>query len=284
MAITEKHKERRRKYIGASEVAAILGLDPYRTPWDVWADKTGKLEESVTSEAAKIGQVFEVGILRLAEEVLGKITLNQWRVLQGTHLSATDDAIVNETGRPVEAKFRGIYKFVGDEWGEAGTDQVPDDVIAQAQTQLLCTGSDLCHVAAFMTGRGFGLFEVPLDKDLGKTIIEAVERFWNDHIVKDIPPEESQPSASVIKRIRREPKSIIDIPKELVEVLQLKKAALKIAKSEEKDADTVLKAALGAAEAGRFTGGMVTFLQQARKGYVVKESKYRVLRIRRDKK
>ncbi len=282
--LTEAHKLRRKRYIGASEVAAILGLDPYRSKWDVWADKTGKLEESVTSEAAKIGQVFEVGILRLAEEVLGKITLNQWRVLQGTHLSATDDAIVNETGRPVEAKFRGIYKFVGNEWGEAGTDQVPDDVIAQAQTQLLCTGSDLCHVAAFMTGRGFALFVVPLDKVLGETIIEAVEHFWSYHIEKDIPPEESQPSASVIKRIRREPKSIIDIPTELVEVLQLRKAALKIAKSEEKDADTALKAALGVAEAGRFDGGLATYLQQTRKGYVVKESIYRVLRIKRDKK
>ncbi len=282
--ITEKHLERRKRYIGASEVAAVLGLDPYRTPWDVWADKTGKLEESVTSEAARIGQVFEVGILRLAEEQLGKITLNQWRVLQGTHLSATDDAIVNETGRPVEAKFRGIYKFVGDEWGEAGTDQVPDDVIAQAQTQLLCTGSDLCHVAVFMTGRGFALFVVPLDKDLGKTIIEEVETFWDKYIKTDTEPKQSQPSASVIKRLRRKPGSEVDIPKELVEVLQLRKDALKIATKESKDADTALKAALGTAEAGKFDGGLVTFLQQTRKGYVVKESIYRVLRIKRDKK
>lgn len=282
--ISEKHKERRRKYIGASEVAAVLGLDPWRTPYDVYLDKTGKLEESVTSEAAKIGQVFEVGILRLAEEVLGKITLNQWRVLQGTHLSATDDAIVNETGRPVEAKFRGIYKFVGNEWGEADSDQVPDDVIAQAQTQLLCTGSDLCHVAAFLTGRGFVMFVVPLDKSLGETIIEAVERFWNNHIVKDIPPEESQPSASVIKRIRREPQSVIDIPTELVEVLQLKKAALKIATQESKNADTAVKAALGTAECGKFDGGVVEYLLQQRKGYSVSAAEYRVLRIRRDKK
>lgn len=284
MAISEAHKLRRRKYIGASEVPAVLGLDPYRTKYDVYLDKTGKLEESQTSDAAKIGQVFEVGILRLAEEQLGKITLNQWRVLQGTHLSATDDAIVRETGRPVEAKFRGIFKFPGDDWGEKDTDQVPDDVIAQAQTQLLCTGSDLCHVAAFLTGRGFVMFAVPLDKGLGETIIEAVERFWNNHIVKDIPPEESQPSASVIKRIRREPKSIIDIPKELVEILQLRKAASKIATKESKDADTALKAALGVAEAGRFDGGIVTFLRQTRKAYSVPEIVYRVLKIKRDKK
>lgn len=284
MAISEAHEVRRRKYIGASEVAAVLGIDPYRTKWDIWADKTGKLEESVTSEAARIGQVFEVGILRLAEEQLGKITLNQWRVLQGTHLSATDDAIVNETGRPVEAKFRGIYRIVGDEWGEAGTDQVPDDVIAQAQTQLLCTGSDLCHVAVFMTGRGFALFVVPLDKSLGETIIEEVETFWDKYIATDTEPKQSQPSTSVIKRLRREPGSKVDIPTELVETLQLRKAALKIAKSEEKDADTALKAALGTAEAGKFDGGLVTFLQQARKSYTVKDTTYRVLRIKRDKK
>ena len=282
--ISKKHIERRKRYIGASEVAAILGLDPYRTKWDIWADKTGRLEESKTSEAATIGSVFEVGILRLAEQQLGKLTLNQWRVLQGTHLSATDDAIVRETGRPVEAKFRGIYKFPGGEWGEASTDQVPDDVIAQGQTQLLCTDSDLCHVAAFLTGRGFEMFVVPLDKELGETIIEAVERFWNDHIVKDIPPEESQPSASVIKRIRREPKSVIDISAEIVEIRQARNEELKTATAAFDLANNTLKASLGTAEAGKFDGGMVTFLEQARKGYVVKEGKFRVLRIKRDKK
>ncbi len=282
--ITEAHKLRRKRYIGASEVAAVLGLDPYTTPWDVWAEKTGKLEERQTSEAATIGQVFEVGILRLAEQQLGKITLNQWRVLQGTHLSATDDAIVRETGRPVEAKFRGIYKFPGGEWGEAGTDQVPDDVIAQGQTQLLCTGSDLCHVAAFLTGRGFEMFVVPLDKGLGETIIEAVESFWNNHIVKDIPPEESQPSASVIKRIRREPKSVIDISAEIVEIRQARNDELKTAKAAFDLANNTLKASLGTAEAGKFDGGMVTFLEQARKAYSVAEGKFRVLRIKKDKK
>lgn len=280
--ITKKQIEKRRNYTGSSDAAAIMGVSPWRTPYDIYLDKTGKLENGKSSAAAEVGNAFEKGILTLAEPHLGKLLLNQFRVLQGTRLASNCDALVIDTGKPVEAKLR---RF-DDDFGEPGTDQVADDIIVQAHVQMLCTASDLCHIAAVLAARGFKLqlFFVPFDKDIADTIIETTESFWNDYVLKDIPPEESQPSASVIKRIRREPKSVIDIPTELVEILQLKKAALKIAKKESEDADNILKAALGVAEAGRFEGGLVTFLQQTRKGYTVKESTYRVLRIKRDKK
>lgn len=43
MPITQKQREFRRSHIGSSDIAAILGKDPYKTAYDVWLDKTGQL-------------------------------------------------------------------------------------------------------------------------------------------------------------------------------------------------------------------------------------------------
>lgn len=51
--------EERRKGIGGSDVAAVLGLNPYRTPLDLWEDKTGKAEELPQSESAYWGTALE---------------------------------------------------------------------------------------------------------------------------------------------------------------------------------------------------------------------------------
>ena len=45
MPITEKQRQRRRDHLGASDMAAVMGVSPYRNAWTIWAEKTGRLEE-----------------------------------------------------------------------------------------------------------------------------------------------------------------------------------------------------------------------------------------------
>jgi len=281
MPITQAQKERRKDYVGASDMAAILGLSRWATAYDVYLEKTGKLKDEKGQEYKAVGNAFENGILALAEPHLGKLLLNQFRVLKGTKLASNCDAIVVDTGNPAEAKLR---RF-DDDWGPPDTDEVPDDVIIQAQVQLLCTGKELCHVAAVLAARGFRLqlFHVPFDEELGSRIIEQADKFWVDCIVKDTPPTDALPSADIIKRIKRIPESVVEIDKMLVDVRREKNQTLKAAKSDFEAADNALKAALGSAEAGKFDGGLVTYFEQNRKGYEVKPTSYRVLRIKKEK-
>lgn len=54
--ITDKQREQRRRYIGGSDMAAILGVDPWKTQVDLWLEKTGRLvDEPLTSKAAELG-------------------------------------------------------------------------------------------------------------------------------------------------------------------------------------------------------------------------------------
>ena len=41
----------RRTGLGGSDIAAVLGLSKWRTPWDVWADKKGLLPEKEETNA-----------------------------------------------------------------------------------------------------------------------------------------------------------------------------------------------------------------------------------------
>ena len=39
--MTPEQREARRSSLGASEIAAVAGIDPFRGPWDIWAEKMG---------------------------------------------------------------------------------------------------------------------------------------------------------------------------------------------------------------------------------------------------
>lgn len=58
----------RRGYIGGSDAGAILGLNPYNSPYSVWADKRGLLPEQEDNEALKSGRELEAyGAQRFTE-------------------------------------------------------------------------------------------------------------------------------------------------------------------------------------------------------------------------
>lgn len=42
--ITESERELRTRYIGSSDAAAVCGLNPYRSAYDCWLEKTHRVE------------------------------------------------------------------------------------------------------------------------------------------------------------------------------------------------------------------------------------------------
>jgi putative phage-type endonuclease len=285
MTITDKQRLARKTHIGSSDVAAILGLDPFRNAYEVWLDKTGKLDDTQKKgRALSLGTFLEEAILCLSEERLGKITRNQYRTVKDFPiLAASTDGIVKASGEPVEAKSTNItYRAPAtDEWGEEGTDQVPERIILQCTVQMMATESQVCHNPVIIGGRGFVMFRIPFDKDLAAMILDRVSDFWNNNVQKDIPPENCMPSMEFIRRVRREPKSIVKVDDQLIQCwLNARESRLQCQKIEEQAAAEIL-AKIGTAEAGQYGGGIVSFYEQTRKAYSVHELKFRVMRIQK---
>ena len=199
--------------------------------------------------------------------------------MSGTPLAANIDAIVEQTGEPVEAKTVGLFHRSDEWWGDAGTDQVPDRVNVQAHVHLLCTDAKLCHVPAFIGGRGFVLFEIPRHTSIADAVVAAATEFWAKHVQADTPPTGSRASLQVIKLIRRTPEKIVNVQPELVAEWIEAKDAAKAAKMAAQRVEEDLLASLGDAEAGMCGElGAVTYYETTRKGYEVKETSYRTLR------
>lgn len=281
MPITTKQRESRKNYLCSTDIVKIMMGQGY----EVWAEKTDKLQPQKTTDAMEMGNAFERGIIAAAIKagLLGPVIHNQFRVLDGTKIAAHLDAIEKATAKPVEAKLRRFDEG----WGEPNSDQVPDDVIIQAQVHLMCTKEDFEKIFAVIAARGFRVqpFFVPTDKDLVEIILQIADNFWRHNIEADTPPDDSMPSLDVIKRIRRQPNSIIEIGKELIDEREKNQAVLRKATEDFEIADLALKTALGTAEAGRFNGGLVTYYQYHKKAETkLREAyDYRCLHIKKDK-
>lgn len=265
MPITDAQRELRRKHLGSSDVAAILGVDPYKNAYDVWAEKTGKVEDIKESDAMYAGTAFEDGVLKFAEDKLGKLVRNQYRSAQGFPIAANIDAIVVKTSEPVEAKTAGLFGPLQEHWGDASTDEVPDRVIVQAHVHMLCVSKEICHVPAFLGGRGFIMFQVARDDEIINTIGDKSIDFWDNFVEADCPPPDVIPSMSIIKRMKREPEKVVDIDSVLIEHWQKAVQSRKAAEEIEAAAKEQMLVALGDAEAGRCELGLLTYLQQTTK-------------------
>jgi predicted phage-related endonuclease len=274
-------------------MAAILGLDPFKSAKDIWLQKKHRLVDEPPKAVLKAGTMFEAGVLDWAEEQLGHLTRNVPAVLPDTPLMANIDAIVDgEAREPVEAKTAGLFGPLRNEWwGEEGSDQVPDRVIVQAHVHMLCRwnpGGDysekresarLCHVPAFIGGRGFAMFRVPFNHRLGETIVTRACEFWQQNVLADLPPTESHASLELVRKIIRVPQKVVGLDPQLVANWLAAKEAAAGTEKAAKSAQADLIAAMSDGEAGLCGElGAVTYYQSSRKSYTVKESTYRTLR------
>ena len=273
--MTPKELERRRKVVGASEVGLLFGLPSFggRTVSDLWFEKKyGTSHGGKGNASTTLGTKLEPVILAEAEDRLGvKIVDRQKWVTLGCN-GATLDGRVENNGALVEAKTSGIL-WRGDqsEWGEDGSDSVPDSYLVQVQAQLLVTGAKLAYLAALIGGRGFAMYQITPHSALMDAITTKATEFIAS-LGSDEPPE-APPQLETLKRIKRQPEKVVpysdDIDQLWLELTEAK-AGSKEAKETEETIQRKLLAKLGDAEAAECQGGLITYYEQSRKECVMR--------------
>lgn len=283
MALSESALNRRHRYLGASDVPAVLGVSPWKSESDVYYNKTVEFEDrEKESKAIQSGNLLEGAVLDFAEIHVGKLRRNQFRV--HPHIkwaAATMDAIcldLEDTG--VEAKTTGNSAH----WGEEGTDQIPIYYLAQVQWQMYVTGYSRIYVPVLMPDFAlrFKLYVVDRDEELITSIVERCSRFWEDHVLARVAPADSVPAPKTLQRMKRVPDKVTTIQDELVRDWQAKKASLKVAKAEEAASRMKMIESLGDAEVGKYQGGVVNYFKRERREHTktIKKSTYRTLEVR----
>lgn len=280
--LTPEDLERRRSYVTATDMPAILGLSPWMNAADVFVAKTRGLS-SVSNDAMQAGNLLEPSVLEWAASSLGEITPGGWRVHEGGLLACTLDGQTS-LGEPVEAKTSGI---VGPgsphQWGEEYSDDIPPYYLIQVQAQLLVTGAARAFVPALIGNRGFSMYVVTANGDLQGVILAQAEAFWSEHIQQNRPPTDVRPHLETLKRMMRVPGKTVEIADDLAANYFRTSELAKLAQKEADDAKAAVIEAIGDGEIAKWSDGEFTFKQQTRKGYVVEDSTFRVLRTKRAK-
>lgn len=274
---------RRHKYLGASDVPAVIGVSPWQSASDVYYKKVAEFEkEEKMTKAMEAGIRCEPVLLDFAEERLGKIRRNQFRVHPDVPwASATLDAIcIDKANEGVEAKTARNPQH----WGEEGTDQIPIYYLAQVQWQMYITGFSVIHVPlmTFDFGFEFRMYTVERDEAVIESIVASCTAFWEENVLKKNPPKDTIPAPTIVQNMKRVPEKVTTVDESLVREYKEATEALKLAKKAQQDAKTRMLEDLGDAEVGKYSGGVINYFQRSRKGHTVKvkPSTYRSLEIK----
>lgn len=192
----------RRKSLGGSDMGAVLGLNKYRSPYAVWADKVGILPEQPDNEAMRQGRDLEDYVARRFEEKSGKGVQRLNYILRNDsapHLHANIDRRVIGERSGLECKTASALSMKLYAGGE-----FPESYYAQCVAYLAVTEWQRWYLAALVLNKGFYIYQITTIP--GETIpewcessvyvapdeIDALKRcaadFWECYVEAEEPP------------------------------------------------------------------------------------------------
>jgi putative phage-type endonuclease len=288
--ITTEQRELRRKYLGSSDAAAVLGLDAYRSAADVYLQKTAPVDDDKGNEHTDRGNLLEPVLIQYAvrEAKLADVVTGEMVVHPSGLLASNFDARSGDGTAIVEAKTT----VMGEEWGDPGTDQVPDRVNVQVAHQFCCLPTArIAWVPVLLPGfKSFDwrIYRIDRNDELCAIVEKSGLKFMREFVRAGVKPTDFRPNLEILKRVRREPGKVISVPDRVVGRWLAAKAVLKLAEKAVEREETRLQERMAAekAEGARFSGGIVTYLETTRKAYTatVAECRYRTLRLKANRK
>lgn len=191
----------RRTYLGGSDAAAVLGLDPYgKTPLTVYLAKRGELETGTPDpEREKFlrrRKRFEDPIVAmLREEYAGEIVATNERYTDPQHdfLAAEIDFEWRDADGSIQnGEIKTVSPFAFNEgagWGDAGTDQIPVHYMAQVQHGLGVTRKNVAVLAALAGLDTMVFYRIERDDETIEAMRETMVAFWQNNVLAGVPPE-----------------------------------------------------------------------------------------------
>lgn len=180
----------RTKGIGGSDCAAICGLSKWKTPLDIFNEKTGKVKDKVENNFTHFGNILEPVILSEYSKITGFQCISPTETM--THpnynwMIGNFDGIVAGRRIIIECKTASVY--TAHLWGEEGTDQIPQEYLMQCAHYAMIYDADRVDIAVLLGGNDFRIYTYNRNENLEKKILAIEEKFWVNHVLANIPPE-----------------------------------------------------------------------------------------------
>lgn len=209
--------------IGASEVAAILGLSPWETPFSLYLKKTHQVPPTEENDAMRRGHYLEDAVVQwwmheTGEQVIKASAADIIYVHpEHPYMRVTPDRIVKGRKKILEVKSTAI------QMGET----IPDYYLAQVIYQMYVTGIHQAELIYIQGGLTFGRFIVDYEEEFANLIAERVTEFWMENVLGGKEPDAIAVSDLAVKVPRSTPEKSIEADENAIDqinVLREKKA------------------------------------------------------------
>ena len=257
----EEWLQYRQEGIGSSEVATILGLNPFETPYELWRRKKGLDAPKEENFAMKAGHYLEDAVSMFWHDETGRDIIKR---------SAIDWLILN-TNKPYmrvspdrtywlsdsrKNSDKGILECKTTQM-TVDEDDLPKHWFCQVQYQLGVAEMQQGSLAWLCSGRQFGYKDIALVPDFFAWIKEEVTKFWVDNIQGNIEPDATSVADVLLKYNRHTDGKVIEVADDIyIAVNDLKVLKEQIAQlDEQKEAlESKIKLGFGDAEAISYGG------------------------------
>lgn len=275
--LSAEDKKARVLTLGASEIAAVAGIHPYKNALDVYLSKTQ--QAPITDDDERLAGFSEWGhrlepmIAQKYADVHGVSLIFGERTVHPTEswMSATPDRLVianwgdkfaepDRVDRLLELKNRNAH--VAAQFGETGSDIVPMDIAAQAHWQMEVTGIVVCDIAVLIGGNYWDWFRIHRDEEIIATLKEKGYDFWHNYVLKRREPaiDGSESWKQYVTQKFAKHTEILKPGEEsdfyVVQDLEQVKAEIKALEKQKNQLETQLKAQIGEAAGLEWPNGV----------------------------
>lgn len=251
----EKWLEARALGIGGSDAAVIMGMNPYKSPYQLWLEKTGQAEAPDLSDNQYVywGTKNEANIADWFQEETGRKVkrLGTLRSKEYPFMLANVDRTVVGENAGLEIKTAGVRQYR--KWKD---DEIPDAYYCQCLHYMAVTGADYWYIAVLLGGNEAKWKRIARNEEDIKALIEAEAGFWKLVETRTPPPVDGSDSCAAALSAQYkggDPNfSVVLQPSAdgVIESLENDKAIMDALKKQITEKENRLKALLGNAEEG----------------------------------
>lgn len=177
----------RRTGIGGSDAAAVIGLNPFRSRIEVYADKMGMMPEKEDTESMRLGRDLEDYVAQRFCEATGK------KVRRNNFMWCHDEhrCMIADVDREIIGENAGLECKTTQAWGGKVImkGEIPLTYYVQCMHYMAVMGYDRVYLAVLIFGKGFFHFTIERDEDEIAALVAAEASFWRDHVQAGISPD-----------------------------------------------------------------------------------------------
>ena len=249
----------RRRGIGGSDCAAACGLSRWKSPLQLFVEKTSAVKLEPDNEKMEWGKRLEPLIRNTFAEKSGLTVVEcpmMFAFKEYPYMIANVDGIVTEkNGSKSLLEIKTVGEYASSDWN----DGLPIEYYLQIQHYLAVTDLKKAYCAVLIGGNKFSHQVVERDNETINTITALEYDFWNNHVLKGIPPAVSDKDSDLLNSLYPKSNSATAIlPNEADEIINEYleiKALEEELKKQKALAENKLKAILGDNEGGQSYAG-----------------------------